>query len=56
MTRQEIEARIKQLKTQLAASDQKLDPSQSWTGHLAQSAEVLKQIAELQKELKKLGG
>ena len=52
MTREEIVAKIKELEARIAASDKGLDPTQSYSEHLAQSSEWLRELARLQTELK----
>ena len=52
MTREEIVAKIKELEARIAASDKGMDPTQSYSEHLAQSSEWLRELARLQTELK----
>ena len=52
MTRKEIVAKIKELEARIAASDKGIDPTQSYSEHLAQSGEWLRELARLQAELK----
>ncbi len=52
MNRKEIGAKIQELEARIAASDKGIDPTQSYSEHLAQSGEWLRELARLQTELK----
>ena len=54
MTREEIVARIRELEATLADSGPAIDPLQSYSAHLAVSAERLRELSRLQVELKRL--